>query len=1317
MSLLKNNFFKRIIVSSSIVILLVFFCMSPVSHASKLKMGDGEFYYAGTTKGSYVVTEGVFSWLLSKIGEIADFLLGIMTMGGRMVFVGWTALFEKVLTWVLEASTGVEMDVDKLNATSVEENTNSSDNITIEAIVYNQVPIFNINFFKEEEVRRCVSGTGRFVVECKDCADPKDKKGLCRMRVCSCDTCKAILDEKYNNNVISVVRENVMEWYSVIRYTAIVAMLCLLLVLGIKMGISSVAQDKAMYKRMIVDWLVGMILLFSIHYIMVVIVNFNESMVDIIKNVETGVTEVTKKELHYEEKSDDELEISIYEAVRTRAYDAKLINGTTGMIMYITLVFYAFRFSFVYFKRFLTMIVLTLMAPGVGLAYAFQKAMTGKSKSFSKWLHEYFVNAIIQTIHALLYTSFVSTALVISLNSVSGMIFALVIMNFMLKADKIFRKVFKLSEGGSLAENTLDKSDPKQLVQSMQSAATFMAGGKLMQKSPITKAIKAPLRAVKTGAMRVAININEKYNETHGLSEEEKVQNQINKSKKLKKIADIAMIERRRLGGTAKKEFTDYMKNFKEEEDIISLDGEDAIEKELDSLEQDAYIQMENAETQEDYDKAKKIYDNVQKLKGSFDNQTNLTTGQVFKAHLDQILDRNNYYDYDATKTKGKRYSRGKMVYDPVKNKMVKRRMADLISEQMTLKNMLGMTEKDEKLLKETTGLIKGTLVGMGSMFVGLGTIVSDPLIGMGLLANGVASSYKYLDAVGYYDNNKDMVRVVSDKNKRYSFNRFGKGAKQTITKVIKGQAEGEKDRAVVENVKENHTKLYKSLKLGGMGLKVVGSVTATAALGGISVGAAPVVIAATTAYATTKRNESRFNLHGQNALIGRMEKNHFKQYKDLRKQLVKDEIQMLSVDEKEEYKDNYTKLIESIVVATSIKENTTPEQEKQQQKLDIEAGNAVETKDGQVVSISTHAISNEAQLIDQATAEVLVSQATDIDITDEMINSDKTMDDVQKVIELKLKAQGKLADGTELKIGDIKDLKGKIKSSARKLVKEMEGEHQSKDEDGKPIVSLLDSALIQQVVKEQLATTDLKDISQIDPEKITAAVEEKKKAIISKQATKSVTEQIQGLKELIQNRESILPGMDIEKAVKMSEQLEKWKFEQKALEQRQGIIATGDKTFVEKTQVSQEAKNAIESTLTQIRQPIAVVSDPERNKKQEKQQVDTLKALLEGAAKGVNDNNQVKINNEVKSVDEVVKQLFANTEQQETTYELVENISRMRRLNKRGNSMKMKSRDHDYTQQKREKDNARASNFETYGPVTNIIDLIKQTDSEMGKK
>ena len=158
MELLKNNFFKRIIISLLTFIMMFNFFIFPSANAASVKtqMGEGQFYYSGTTTGSYVPSENIFSWLVELLAEIVDFLLGLMTMGGRMVFVGWTALFEELITWLLEASSGIPMDIENdVNATSTDGFISSSNNVTIEAIVYNQVPILNANLFERQKAK-CV---------------------------------------------------------------------------------------------------------------------------------------------------------------------------------------------------------------------------------------------------------------------------------------------------------------------------------------------------------------------------------------------------------------------------------------------------------------------------------------------------------------------------------------------------------------------------------------------------------------------------------------------------------------------------------------------------------------------------------------------------------------------------------------------------------------------------------------------------------------------------------------------------------------------------------------------------------------------------------------------------------------------------------------------------------------------------------------------------------------------------------------------------------------------------------------------------------
>ena len=96
-------------------------------------------------EGTYMVSQSFGDWLLEMLKQILDFLLGLLTMGGRMVFVGWGALFEELVTWILEASSGIPMEVGGGSATSI--GIDSTNNVTIESIVYNKVPILNVNLF------------------------------------------------------------------------------------------------------------------------------------------------------------------------------------------------------------------------------------------------------------------------------------------------------------------------------------------------------------------------------------------------------------------------------------------------------------------------------------------------------------------------------------------------------------------------------------------------------------------------------------------------------------------------------------------------------------------------------------------------------------------------------------------------------------------------------------------------------------------------------------------------------------------------------------------------------------------------------------------------------------------------------------------------------------------------------------------------------------------------------------------------------------------------------------------------------------------
>lgn len=76
------------------------------------------------------------------------------------------------------------------------------------------------------------------------------------------------------------LRNIISGWYYALRNFAIVALLSVLVYVGIRMIISTVAQDKAKYKVMFKDWLVALCLVVVMHYIMVGILHISSMITD-----------------------------------------------------------------------------------------------------------------------------------------------------------------------------------------------------------------------------------------------------------------------------------------------------------------------------------------------------------------------------------------------------------------------------------------------------------------------------------------------------------------------------------------------------------------------------------------------------------------------------------------------------------------------------------------------------------------------------------------------------------------------------------------------------------------------------------------------------------------------------------------------------------------------------------------------------------------------------------------------------------------------------------------------------------------------------
>ena len=296
------------------------------------------------------------------------------------------------------------------------------------------------------------------------------------------------------NNRVTTSKQNtalqlstvISKWYYSIRNIALVGMMLILIYIGIRMMLCSVASEKSKYKKMLGDWVVSMCLVFVLHYIMVFSVNVNENIVDIIEATtekNQSIEVISLKDMDRKDKfieavytatdgeaneyflgSDGETIYKKDEAptkdprndkdkIEGFAWPTNLVgrmrilcqyqNGSSEYvgyaIAYLVLVFYTLFFAFTYLKRVLYMAFLTVIAPLVAMTYSIDKISDGKAQAFNIWLKEYIFNLLIQPMHLLLYMLLISMAYELAATNI---IYTLVAIGFMIPAEKLVRKMF-----------------------------------------------------------------------------------------------------------------------------------------------------------------------------------------------------------------------------------------------------------------------------------------------------------------------------------------------------------------------------------------------------------------------------------------------------------------------------------------------------------------------------------------------------------------------------------------------------------------------------------------------------------------------------------------------------------------------------------------------------------------------------------------------------------------------------------------------------------------------------------------------------------
>ncbi len=250
---------------------------------------------------------------------------------------------------------------------------------SIDKAVFNRVALFNINYF-----------------DTKDSYKVGDKE----------------ITADHNNLKI---KENITTSYYICRIISLALSVVILIYIGIRMAISTVASDQAKYKKMLMGWVESIIILFVMPYIMSALFTFGESVTGIFYNIRNSL--LGQKVPGSAIGEYGVFEETVRKQIFVKMYDCSGLNLALWSFVYWAILFNELRFLWLYLKRVLIVGFLIIISPIITITYSIDKVGDGKAQAFGLWMKEFILNVLIQPLHALLYLIFIFSANSIAMSS------------------------------------------------------------------------------------------------------------------------------------------------------------------------------------------------------------------------------------------------------------------------------------------------------------------------------------------------------------------------------------------------------------------------------------------------------------------------------------------------------------------------------------------------------------------------------------------------------------------------------------------------------------------------------------------------------------------------------------------------------------------------------------------------------------------------------------------------------------------------------------------------------------------------------------
>ncbi len=255
-------------------------------------------------------------------------------------------------------------------------------------------------------------------------------------------------------SIAYTIRTAVAQWFYVMRLVASAILLVILVYVGIRMAISSVAEEKAKYKKMLVDWCCSLLLIFVLQYIAIFTIYCNNAIVNALASVLT-------------DKSVEDSIGSLITGIGVNAVIGVGIPSIISVLVFCAIVFQSLAFLVAYISRMIKVGFLIIISPLISLTYSIDKMGDGKAQALGTWLKEFVYTILIQPFHCILYIAFIRTAFSLIVkntivsaglpailstpeyNQLVNGVLAILCIKFVSDGEKIIRQIFGFQDDNS----------------------------------------------------------------------------------------------------------------------------------------------------------------------------------------------------------------------------------------------------------------------------------------------------------------------------------------------------------------------------------------------------------------------------------------------------------------------------------------------------------------------------------------------------------------------------------------------------------------------------------------------------------------------------------------------------------------------------------------------------------------------------------------------------------------------------------------------------------------------------------------------------